>query len=101
MNYGVDRTLDIILTKAMGSGIKSVKQIDGYYLDITFNDGAYVKIWNSNKYYAWLSIGSFMFPDREDGIYRWNYERPRRKTMARLYKMLKQINIEPEYKYLK
>ena len=91
MNYSVDRALDALLTKAMDSGIKAVTGGD-YYLDITFNDGSHLNAWNVNRYYAWLCKGRFAYPNKDDGEYSWCNARPRRATMARLYKMLGEIS---------
>jgi len=93
MNYDVDRFLNSILTKAMNSGIKTVTgEGNGYFLDITFNDGSHLNAWNVNKYYAWLSKGRFNYPNKNDGGYNWSDARPYRSTMARLYKMLGNIS---------
>jgi hypothetical protein len=90
MNYKIDTLLDGILLQAIDSGIKSATGTDSYYLDIIFNDGSQLSAWNVNKYYGWLSLGCFIFPNNEK--YSWQSARPSRATMAKLYDALNEVS---------
>lgn len=79
-NYSVDPILDEILNRCLDSGIESVKT-DMYFMYIKFNNGIDSKLWNVNKYHAWISEGFI-------GDYRFSNIRPKRKTMKRLDKEL-------------
>ena len=93
MNDSVDPLLDSILNKAMDSGIKDATGKNSYYLDIAFNDGSRLDAWNVNKYYGWLSRGVFTYPDNKRN-YVWVDGRPKKSTMARLYKMLSSVSYQ-------
>jgi hypothetical protein len=89
MLYGSDPILDALFTQAMDSGLISAKPTNhGYYLLLVFKDGSIIKVWNANKYYAWLSRGVFCYPDDSIEPFFWDSIRPRKSTMARLYKLL-------------
>jgi hypothetical protein len=82
-NHKVDHAADTLLRKSMKSGIKDINS-DAYYMYITFKDGVKAKLWNANKYYAWLSRGYI-------GNYNYDYGRPTVKTMYELIQLLKTI----------
>ena len=46
--------------------------------------------WNANKWYAWLSRGYIRVNDKE--LYRWDSERPFRKTMNLLLQKILEYN---------
>lgn len=87
MNYGADLVLDSLLKSGLESGIKNIYTNDAFFITVEFNNGLTMRAWNVNKYYAWLHEGIFTFPDGK--CYRWQDGRPKRKTMARLYKSLR------------
>lgn len=76
--YPVDIIVDGMLNKLLDIGIKSIQSECYYFITIEFNNGSIAKMWNENKYYAWLSSGKI---DR----YRYNGGRPTRKTMRKLF----------------
>ena len=77
----------------MKSGINSVYAIDRYHITINFKDGSIFNGWNTNKYYAWLSRGTFYYPNATiETKYQWEGGRPSRNTMVKLLKMLKHIS---------
>lgn len=81
-NESVDPVLDDYLNRCLDSGLKWVSHNNkSFNLEILFNNGIYSSMWNSNKYYSWLSSGNI-------GDYGWRGARPKRKTMRRLNKML-------------
>ena len=47
----------IVLTRCINSGIDFVKEDTEYTLTIKFKDNTMAKMWNANKYYAWLKNG--------------------------------------------
>ena len=90
MLYRVDYLLDMLLNRAMNSGVEQIKYtLRDFEIEINFYDGSRLIAWNKNRYYAWLSCGSFFYPKQTGGGYNWNNERPTRATMARLYKIIK------------
>ena len=94
MNHEIDRVLNSIVSKAMDSGIKSVSSRNNYYITIEFNDGSVLDAWNSNKYYAWLSSGVFIYPKKDNGSYKWKDSRLSKSTMSRLCKMLSKVSYD-------
>lgn len=82
-NYNVDNVADTLLRKSMKSGISDVSG-DNHYMYITFKDGVRAKLWNVNKYYAWLSRGCI-------GNYNYSDGRPTVQTMYELIQLLKTI----------
>ena len=87
LNYSVDSTLDSILKKELDSGISKCSITRPYFIDITFKTGVKATLWNSNKWYAWLSSGNI-------GNYIWGNARPRRKTMWILMKAIEKYFVE-------
>lgn len=64
-----------------------------YDITITFenkDNKVIVSAWNTNKWYAWLSRGYVRVNDKE--IYRWDVERPSRKTMNLLLQKILEYN---------
>lgn len=87
MNDDVDELLDSLLSNLIeNKTIIDVKDED-YYLYIEFSNGVIANMWNANRYYAWLCIGTIS--ENNSVIYKWNYARPRKKTMRKLRKKLR------------
>lgn len=85
MNHGYCDILDLVLNKKLDCGISELN-IDGYYINIKFNDGTNGVMWNSNKYYGWLRSGCI-------DNYEWIDSRPRKKTIRRFEReMIKFMN---------
>jgi hypothetical protein len=82
-NHKVDHVADTLLRKSMKSGIKYISS-GACFMYITFKDGVKTKLWNVNKYYAWLSRGYI-------GNYNYDCGRPTVKTMYELIQLLKTI----------
>ena len=85
----LDSTLKVIL---QNYNITSVKA-DQYEITILFeNKENTVEFqgWNTNKWYAWLSRGYIRVNDRE--LYKWDQERPCRKTMNLLLQKILEYN---------
>lgn len=92
--YTVGGILDVALSNLIKNyEITDYSNCDEYYFVLTFvekNSGKTItmKAWDSNKWYAWMSEGSFIFEDGK--MVMWKDCRPRRKTMNML---IKKINI--------
>lgn len=66
---------------------------DRYMITITFTNKdnvITVSAWNANKWYSWLSSGHMELNGKE--VYRWDSERPSRKTMNLLLQKLLEYN---------
>lgn len=101
-NYPYDQLLDIQLGGCLKSGIDVIlpnKVIGGfpdilgdkYEKTVQFNNGAIMKFWNANKYYAWVNSGYIIFADKTQ--YVWSGSRPSVKNMFLLKQALK--NYQP------
>lgn len=76
MNYPIDRRLNALLKHKLSKGIKKITS-EWYYINIQFNDNTVAHMWNSNRYYAWLSRGYI-------GDFHWDSARPTRMVMWKL-----------------
>lgn len=85
----LDSTLKMIV---QNYNIASVKA-DHYEITIVFKNKENTiefQGWNANKWYSWLSRGYIRINDRE--LYRWDSERPSRKTMNLLLQKILEYN---------
>lgn len=80
MVYPVDRNLNTLLIHKLSKGIKKITS-GSYYIDIQFNDNSTAHMWNSGRYYAWLSRGNI-------GDFYWDGARPTRSVMLKLKKAI-------------
>lgn len=88
-NYRINKTLDEYLNEGIKSGINICKS-EHYHISILFNNEMILENgWNANKYYAWLQMGSILFPDNVNNI-KWYDERPSKMTMCKLRYDIKQ-----------
>lgn len=87
MNHGVDETLDSLLSNIIDNKTIIDVKVKYLYLCIEFSNGIIADVWNANRYYAWLCIGTIS--ENNSVIYKWNYARPRKKTMRKLRRKLR------------
>jgi hypothetical protein len=80
MLYDADSVLDNILCGCISSGIKGVAT-DEYYITVWFGNGNVAKMWNANKYFAWLTDGTIYHQGKRNVHYQWSHTRPTKKTM--------------------
>lgn len=87
MNDSVDEALDSLLSNIIDN--KTIIDVKGEncYLCIEFSNGIIADVWNANRYYAWLSSGTIR--ENNSVIYKWDYARPRKKTMRKLRRKLR------------
>jgi len=87
-SYEYDEKLDMIVKVLICGDFKISNKYDG----ITFENYAYkITVWDNNKYYAWLSEGSF--ENKITGSkYEWKDGRPSIKSMYLLKKRLDSKN---------
>lgn len=76
MNYKKCNVVDAIINSKLDVGIKDL-QISHYFIWLKFKDGVESRLWNANKYHAWLCNGYV-------GNHKWNGVRPSKATMRRL-----------------
>lgn len=87
LNDKVDKELDNKISYYLKHFTVKLIQRDEFYIYITFKENLVtLKLWNRNKYYAWCTDGCFLDSPNE---YEWNNKRPKRSTMWKLYKLLK------------
>jgi hypothetical protein len=75
-NQSVDIMLDDAVRRIIAEGIQSVS-VDKYYIVGVTNKGMQFRMWNANKYYAWLNEGVI-------GSFQWKDARPTAATMLEL-----------------
>ncbi|WP_196607134.1 hypothetical protein [Pectinatus frisingensis] len=80
-NDSVDKTVDAIVLNAVTKQWKEIK-VSEFYITIKLNNGDILRLWNGNKYYAWLSKGTFFSTAK--GFYQWDDCRPSTRTMVLL-----------------
>ena len=80
--YGVDDMVDNVLNAVMDCFDLSDVKYDLYTVTLRFGDKIIMELWNSGKYYAWLSKGKVLVGGNE--LFFWREARPRRKTMNRV-----------------
>lgn len=87
MNDDVDECLDFLLSNIIDN--KTIIDVKGdyYYLRIEFSNGIIADVWNANRYYGWLSNGTII--KNNSVIYKWKDVRPRKKTMRKLRRKLR------------
>lgn len=74
--YPYSKIYDEKLLKCVESGIKNIRY-ESHHINISFNCGSNAHLWNTNKWYAWLSRGNI------DNFY-FDGEMPSKKTMGKL-----------------
>lgn len=87
--YETSNDLDILLIYLKEYDVKNIK-IEYYNFIITFNDGTEAKIWNSNKYYAWMSEGVIIFSNGKK--FTWSRTMPRFEVLYKFKKLIKNYN---------
>lgn len=89
MNDSKDMYVNDILSACLESGIEEIAScIDSYYINIKFKNGVTARLWNRNKFYGWLSQGSFVDIANKT-IYEYDNARPSRNVMWMLYKAIR------------
>lgn len=87
MNDKEEKDLSTLLYVCLQSGIEEIIS-DSHYLRIKFKNGVTARLWNKNKFYAWLSEGSFI-DNNNKTIYEYDNARPSRDVMWMLYKAIR------------
>lgn len=78
-HYPTDKGLDKLLSKIMELGIDNFKEGTHY---ITFNcNGVACKLWDANKYHAWLKEGQI-------GSYKWSDDMPGYSVMVKFKRFI-------------
>jgi len=78
-----DTKLNLLLEYGLNSGVKNVDTKDQHYIYIDFNCGMRAELWDSNKWYAWLSSGTIYFNNEE---YRYTGVLPSKEIQLELKK---------------
>lgn len=86
MDYPINLIVDSLLNKNLDKGIKNVESTT-YSIKLTFNNDIIARFYDINKYSSWFSKGSI-------GTYAFEHGRPKRKTMCRFIKALKDYYIK-------
>lgn len=87
MNDKEDKDVSVILWVCLQSGIEEIIR-DNRHLIIKFKNGVTARLWNVNKYYAWLSAGSFVDGSNKT-FYEYDNARPSRDVMWMMYKAIR------------
>lgn len=82
-----EKDVSVILWVCLQSGIEEIIN-DNYYLYIKFKNGVTARLWNRNKFYAWLSEGAFV-DESNNTIYEYDNARPSRDVMWMMYKAIR------------
>lgn len=98
MNDKEDKDLSTVLWACLYSGIEDIT-IETYYMKIKFKNEVTARLWNGNKFYAWLSQGSFVDKSGKT-IYEYDNARPSRDVMWMLYKAIRKY-WHDKYKFFK
>lgn len=85
MNDPVDPLLDKMLNKCLDKGINELSTTE-YNLHIVFNNNVEANLWNTNRWYGWLSRGNI-------GPYVFDDGRPKKKTMRRVRRAIEEYHL--------
>ena len=97
--YQVDENVDNILNQIMDNHeLTEFVYNDEYTMNLRFGNKISAKLWNAERYYAWLSRGEIKV--NGELFFTWSHARPKRKTMNRLLKLMDRF-IEKRIKSLK
>ena len=91
--YARSKKLDVLLIYFNEIGIKSTKVDYGYYL-IIFNDDTQLKMWNENRWFAWMSSGSLTLKNGKN--FEWNTCMPSYETLYHYMRYIKSIEPKEE-----
>lgn len=91
--YEKYKKLDVLLIYLKEVGIKSTNIGYGYCI-VIFNDDTQLKIWNENRWFAWMSQGSLTLKNGKN--FEWNTCMPSYEVLYHYMRHMK--SIEPEEK---
>jgi len=86
-----DSGVDKVFQKLLERDIVALDRESWMMAWVEFSGGIVLKFWDANKYYAWCDFGVV----KAGGVeFEWHRARPKRKTMAKFYRKLRDYEQE-------